>query len=197
MIALDAPTSCLDALEISLLFCYTLTCNCLLKVMCPLKSALKMGAHQISYFAAWDKLTRKKLKQRNYLYAIPHRESVIVSPPIKRCKHVQVHIQILPDQLRRSHMTQYCWGYCSWSTIEGTLQLLYAWYSCHSSSRLRLQHTLNVPSTVLQLAVAPRGVTLCIIGYTPEYTKSVEKGIVFWTYDVVDVFCKKGYIFRC
>ena len=39
-IALDAPTS-LDALEISLLFCYTLTCNCLLKAMFPLKSAWK------------------------------------------------------------------------------------------------------------------------------------------------------------
>ena len=51
-IASDAPTSCLDALEISLLFCFTLTCNCLLKAMCPLKSALKMGACQISYFAA-------------------------------------------------------------------------------------------------------------------------------------------------
>ena len=44
---MDAPTSCLDALEISLLFCCTLTCNCLLKAMCPLKSALKMGAYQI------------------------------------------------------------------------------------------------------------------------------------------------------
>ena len=38
---------------LSLLFCYhTLTCNCLMKAMCSLKSALKMGAHQISYFAA-------------------------------------------------------------------------------------------------------------------------------------------------
>ena len=52
-IALDAPTSCLDAQEISLLFCYTLTCNCLLKAIYPLKSALKMGARQISNFAAW------------------------------------------------------------------------------------------------------------------------------------------------
>ena len=52
--ALDAPTSCLDALEISLLFCYLYSCYCLLKAMCPLKSALKMGAHQISYFATWN-----------------------------------------------------------------------------------------------------------------------------------------------
>ena len=46
------PTNGLDALEISLLFCYTVTSNCLLKAICPLKSALKMDAHQISYFAA-------------------------------------------------------------------------------------------------------------------------------------------------
>ena len=38
---LEAPTSCLDALEFSLLFCYSLTCSCLLKLMCPLKIALK------------------------------------------------------------------------------------------------------------------------------------------------------------
>ena len=44
--------NCLDVLEISLLFCYASTCNCLLKVMCPLKSALNMGASHISYFAA-------------------------------------------------------------------------------------------------------------------------------------------------
>ena len=53
------PTSCLDSLEISLFFCYILTCkcNCLLKAMCPLKSALKMGACQISYFAGWFVVT--------------------------------------------------------------------------------------------------------------------------------------------
>ena len=34
----------------------------------------------------------------------------------------------------RSHMTQYCSGYCSCSsTVEGTLQLLHGQYSCHSS----------------------------------------------------------------
>ena len=49
---IECPTSCLDALEISLLFCYTLTCNCLTKAMCHLKRALKMGASQISYFEA-------------------------------------------------------------------------------------------------------------------------------------------------
>ena len=38
---LEAPTSCLDALEFSLLFCYSLTCSCLLKLTCPLKVALK------------------------------------------------------------------------------------------------------------------------------------------------------------
>ena len=38
---LEAPTSCLDALEFSLLFCYSFTCSCLLKLMCPLKIALK------------------------------------------------------------------------------------------------------------------------------------------------------------
>ena len=34
-----------------------------------------------------------------------------------------IHIQIPPDQLCSSHMTQYCWGYCSWSTVEGTLRV--------------------------------------------------------------------------
>ena len=38
---LEAPTSCLDALEFSLLFCYSLTCSCLLKLTCPLKITLK------------------------------------------------------------------------------------------------------------------------------------------------------------
>ena len=31
-------------------------------------------------------------------------------------------------------------------------------------------------------------------GYAPAYTKSVEKGSVL-TYDVVDIFCKKGIFF--
>ena len=48
-----------------------------------------------------------------------------------------LHIQIPPDRLRRSHMMQYCWGYCEleylWGYFEGTLLLLRAWYSCHSS----------------------------------------------------------------
>ena len=50
---------------------------------------------------------------------------------------LHVHIQIPPDQLRRSHMMQYCWGYSNlvnhWSYSEGTLQLLHEQYSCHSS----------------------------------------------------------------
>ena len=40
----------------------------------------------------------------------------------------------------------------------------------------------------------PGGITLQMTGYAPAYTKSVEKGI-FLTYDVVEVFCKKGICF--
>ena len=40
----------------------------------------------------------------------------------------------------------------------------------------------------------PGGVTLHMTCYTPAYTKGVEKGS-FLTYDVIDVFCKKGIFF--
>ena len=39
-----------------------------------------------------------------------------------------------------------------------------------------------------------RGITLHMTGYALAYTKSVEKGS-FLTYDIVDVFCKKGIFF--
>ena len=54
---LEAPTSCLDALEFSLLFCYSLTCSCLLRLMCPLKNCFEMAALQNPYFAPWLDLT--------------------------------------------------------------------------------------------------------------------------------------------
>ena len=38
------------------------------------------------------------------------------------------------------------------------------------------------------------GVTRHMTGYAPAYTKSVEKGS-FLTYDVINVFCKKGIFF--
>ena len=61
-----------------------------------------------------------------------------------------LHIQIPPDRLRRSHMMQYPWGYCKleyhWEYFKGTMQLLHAWYVCHSNC--------SVPSAVLQFAVA-------------------------------------------
>ena len=40
------------------------------------------------------------------------------------------------------------------------------------------------------------GITLHMTGYSPAYTKSVEKGS-FLTYKVVDVCLQKGYIFHC
>ena len=40
----------------------------------------------------------------------------------------------------------------------------------------------------------PRGVALHMTGYAPACTKSVQKGS-FWTYNVIDVFCKKGILF--
>ena len=40
----------------------------------------------------------------------------------------------------------------------------------------------------------PGGVSLHMTGYAPTYTKSVEKGS-FLTYNVLDVFCKKGIFF--
>ena len=42
---------------------------------------------------------------------------------------------------------------------------------------------------------SPRGVTLHMIDYAPTYTKSVENGSFFLTYNVVNVFCKKGIFF--
>ena len=49
-----ATTLDLGALESSLLFCYSLTCNGLGALSCPFKMALKMGALQNSYFEAWS-----------------------------------------------------------------------------------------------------------------------------------------------
>ena len=40
-----------------------------------------------------------------------------------RLKLHWLHIQTTPDLLPRSHMTQYLWGCCSWSTVEGTLRV--------------------------------------------------------------------------
>ena len=48
-----APTNDLGALESSLLFCYSLTCNGLGALSCTFKMALKMGALQNPYFEAW------------------------------------------------------------------------------------------------------------------------------------------------
>ena len=51
--AFPAPTNGLGALEISLLFCYSLTCNGLGALSFPFKMALKMDALQNPYFEAW------------------------------------------------------------------------------------------------------------------------------------------------
>ena len=51
-LAFCAPTNGLGALESSILFCYSLTCNCLGALSCPFKMAWKMGALQNPYFKA-------------------------------------------------------------------------------------------------------------------------------------------------
>ena len=53
--AFGATTNGLGALEISLLFCHSLTCNGLSALSCPFKMAVKMGALQNPYFKAWYK----------------------------------------------------------------------------------------------------------------------------------------------
>ena len=57
------PTNGLGTLEISLLFCYSLTCNSLGAPSCPFKIALKMGALQKPYFEAcsWHYCARSYL----------------------------------------------------------------------------------------------------------------------------------------
>ena len=82
-----------------------------------------------------------------------------------------VHIKIPPGWLRRSHMAQYHWGYFSWSTIDGMLQLLHARYSCHSRCDAGYPHstsngTLTSNSSLsVQCHVRPvlpvRGIWLC------------------------------------
>ena len=67
--------------------------------------------------------------------------------PLTLHKLKHLNIQIPPDhRICGSHIMQYCCGYCSQSTIEGTLMVLHVRYSCHSIVR--------VPSMVLKLAVA-------------------------------------------
>ena len=53
-LAFNAPTSCLGALENSLSFCYSLTCNGLGALSCPFKIALKMAALQNLYLEGWS-----------------------------------------------------------------------------------------------------------------------------------------------
>ena len=52
--ASGAPTDGLGAIESSLLFCYSLTCNGLGALSCSFKMALKMGALRNPYFEAWS-----------------------------------------------------------------------------------------------------------------------------------------------
>ena len=52
--------------------------------------------------------------------------------------HIEIHIQISPDQLRRSRITQYHWGYCKCSfNLKGTMRVLCS--CCHSSIRVPSQ----------------------------------------------------------
>ena len=98
-IALNAPTSCLDALEISLLFCYTLTCNCLMKAMCPLKRALKMGASQISYFEACLYFGPDyAILRRRASHTLGHRPTCLVSKgKVKESSRFLCLLTLLPD----------------------------------------------------------------------------------------------------
>ena len=55
-LAFNVPTNGLGALESSLLFCYSLTCNGLGALSCPFKKALKIGALQNPYFEVCFKI---------------------------------------------------------------------------------------------------------------------------------------------
>ena len=63
--AFGSPTNGLGALESSLVFCYSLTCNGLGALSCPFKMTLKMGAHQNPYFEAWCKMTKIDISDFN------------------------------------------------------------------------------------------------------------------------------------
>ena len=70
-------------------------------------------------------LTTSYVKNTTLFYAFCVRGCVAShvesDPPGQTSTAEDIHIQILPNWIRRSHITQYRCGYCSWST-EGTLR---------------------------------------------------------------------------